>query len=115
MAAGKPKREKWPRIILLVPATDRTCPPRRIYSFGVQKASASDHLFTFLLHDGMEPTNKSVEREMRYPVIHRKIRDQIGSTEKMARFGILLTCILTWRKQKLNFYREMDRILLIHA
>ena len=52
---------------------------------------------------------------MRYPVIHRRVRGQIGSTEKMARFGILLTCILTWRKQKLNFYQEMDRILLIHA
>ena len=78
-------------------------------------ASASNHLFTFLLHEGMEPTNNSVEREMRYPVIHRKVRGQIGSTEKMARFGILLTCILTWRKQKLNFYQEMDRILLAHA
>ena len=52
---------------------------------------------------------------MRYPVIHRRVRGQIGSTEKMARFGILPTCILTWRKQKLNFYQEMDRILLIHA
>ena len=78
-------------------------------------ASASDHLFTFLLHDGMEPTNNSVEREIRYPVIHRKVRGQIGSAGKMARFGILLTCILTWRKQKLNFYQEMDRILLAHV
>ena len=78
-------------------------------------ASASDHLFTFLLHEGMEPTNNSVEREIRYPVIHRKVRGQIGSAGKMARFGILLTCILTWRKQKLNFYQEMDRILLAHV
>ena len=78
-------------------------------------ASASGQLFTFLLHEGMEPTNNSVEREMRYPVIHRKVRGQIGSTGKMARFGILLTCILTWRKRKLNFYQEMDRILLAHV
>ena len=78
-------------------------------------ASASNHLFTFLLHESMEPTNNSVEREMRYPVIHRKVRGQIGSTGKMARFGMLLTCILTWRKRKLNFYQEMDRILLAHV
>ena len=63
----------------------------------------------------MEPTNNSVEREIRYPVIHRKVRGQIGSKEMMSRFGTLLTCILTWRKQKLNFYQEMDRILLAHA
>ena len=60
-------------------------------------ASASDHLFTFLLHEGMKPTNNSVEWEIRYPVIHRKVRGQIGSTGKMARFGILLICIMTWR------------------
>ena len=61
--------------------------------------------------------NKKAETgtEIRYPVIHRKVRGQIGSTGKMARFGILLTCILTWRKQKLNFYREMDRVLLARA
>ena len=77
--------------------------------------SAADYLFIFLLHKGMEPTNNSVEREIRYPVIHRKVRGQIGSKEMMSRFGTLLTCILTWRKQKLNFYREMDHILQIHA
>ena len=77
--------------------------------------SAADYLFIFLLHEGMEPTNNSVEREIRYPVIHRKVRGQIGSKEMMSRFGTLLTCILTWRKQKLNFYQEMDRILLAHA
>ena len=78
-------------------------------------ASASDRLFAFLLHEGLEPTNNSVGWEMRYPVIHRKVRGQIGSTGKMARFGILLICIMTWRKRKLNFYQEMDRILLAHA
>ena len=77
--------------------------------------SAADYLFIFLLHEGMEPTNNSVEREIRYPVIHRKVRGQIGSKEMMSRFGTLLTCILTWRKQKLNFYREVDHILHIHA
>ena len=78
-------------------------------------ASASGHLFTFLLHEGMEPINNSVEREIRCPVIHRKVRGQIGSAGKMAEFGMLPACILTWRKQKLNFYQEMDRILLAHA
>ena len=48
---------------------------------------AADYLFIFLLHEGMEPTNNSVEREIRYPVIHRKVRGQIGSKEMMSRFG----------------------------
>ncbi len=78
-------------------------------------ASAVDHLFTLLLHEGMEPTNGPAERENRTPAMHCKVRSQIGGKGKMSRFGILLTCILTWRKQKLNFYREVDRILQIHA
>ena len=83
--------------------------------FANKLASATGNLFTFLLYEGMEPTNNAAEREIRSLVIHRKIRDQIGSKERMRRFGALLTCILTWRKRGLNFYQEMDRILQVQA
>ena len=53
-------------------------------------ASASDHLFTFLLHEGMKPTNNSVEREMRYPVIHRRFAARL---EIWARWQGLAYCL----------------------
>lgn len=74
--------------------------------------SAAPFLFTFLLHPGMQPTNNHTEREMRPIVLRRKVSGQICSVDGMRRFGILFTCLLIWRKRKLNIYREMDRILL---
>ena len=34
------------------------------------------------------------------------------SVDGMRRFSILFMCLLTWRKQKLDIYCELDRILL---
>ena len=78
-------------------------------------SSAAGNLFTFLRYEGMEPTNNAAEREIRSVVLHRKVRGQIGSEGGMRRFGILLTCILTWRKRKLNFYQELERVLMAQA
>lgn len=75
-------------------------------------SAAAPNPFTFLRHLNMQPTNNPPEREIRYAVVNRKVRGQIGSAEGMRRFGVPLTCILTWRKQKLNLYRELDRILI---
>ena len=78
-------------------------------------SSAAGNLFTFLRYEGMEPTNNAAEREIRSVVLHRKVRGQIGSEGGMRRFGILLTCILTWRRRKLNFYQELERVLMAQA
>ena len=52
MAAGKPKREKWPRIILLVPATD--CMPAPAHLF-IRDAKDQTHRFTRLAHASPKP------------------------------------------------------------
>ena len=85
----------------------RTCPGK----LSNKIVSAAPCLSTFLLHPNMQPTNNHSEREMRPIVLRRKVGGQIGSVEGMRRFGILFTCLLTWRKRKLNIYHEMDRIL----
>ena len=74
--------------------------------------SAAPYLFTFLLHPNMQPTNNHSERELRPIVLRRKVSGQIGSVNGMRRFGILFTCLLTWRKRNLNIYSELDRILM---
>ena len=68
--------------------------------------------FTFLRHRGMQSTNNHTERDLRRPILRRKVSGQMGSVEGMHRFGVLFTCLLTWRKRKLNIYRELDRILM---
>ena len=60
----------------------------------------------------MESINNRIERAVRHIVLRRKVRGQIGSVNGMRRLGILFTCLLTWRKRKLDIYRELDRILL---
>ena len=78
-------------------------------------SAAAPKLFTFLLYPGMEPTNNPAERELR-PIVKRcKISGPIGSVDAMRRFGILFTCLLTWRKRKLNLYDMLDRVLLQQA
>ena len=75
-------------------------------------SAAAENLFTLLRYEGMEPTNNTAEREIQSVLIHHKVRGQIGSENGMRRFGVLLTCILTWQKRRLNFYQKPDRILM---
>ena len=43
----------------------------------------------------MQPTNNHAERELRRPILRRKVGGQTGSVEGMDRFGVLFTCLLT--------------------
>ncbi len=72
------------------------------YCFGTKLKNAVSNLFTFVNHPNMEPTNNESERMLRKMIIHRKIRQRLVSTGGMRMFGILMTCMLTWRKQNLN-------------
>ena len=65
--------------------------------FGRTLDHAAPNLFTFLLHPGMEPTNNLAERSLRPSVIARKIRRALKTTDGMRMFGVLMTCIMTWR------------------
>lgn len=58
-----------------------------------------DHLWTFLDHDGVEPTNNAAERALRHAVIWRKLSFGTQS-EKGSRFvETMLTIIETCRQQ----------------
>ena len=65
--------------------------------FGVTMGRAAPNLFTFLLHPGMEPTNNLAERSLRPSVIAKKIRHSLKTEDGMGVFGILMTCVMTWR------------------
>ncbi len=71
--------------------------------------AASTDLFTFTLYPGVEPTNNHAERQLREPIVHRKIRGQLKCEEGMTVFGRLMTAVSTWKLQGLNPLVEFKR------
>ena len=69
-------------------------------------------LFTFVEHDGVEPTNNRAERALRYIVLWRKIFGQIkGGRRGMERWADLASCLSTWRAQGKSIIEEVARIM----
>ena len=69
-------------------------------------------LFTFLEHEGVEPTNNRAERALRYIVLLRKIFGQIkGGRISMERWGHFATCVMSWRAQGKSIMAEVARIM----
>lgn len=69
-------------------------------------------LFTFVEHDGVEPTNNRAERALRYIVLLRKIFGQIkGGRRSMDRWAHLASCVRTWRAQGKSVMAEISRIM----
>ncbi|MCL5069078.1 MAG: IS66 family transposase [Thaumarchaeota archaeon] len=73
--------------------------------------SASKDLFTFTLFRGVDPTNNHAERQLREPIVHRKIRGQLKSERGIVMFSRLLTAASTWKLQDLNQFAEFKKTL----
>jgi transposase len=82
-----------------------------VLKFVSKVKDASRDLFTFTLYRGVEPTNNHAERELREPIVHRKIRGQLKSEEGMTMFSRLMTAVSTWELQGLNPFVEFRRCL----
>ena len=78
--------------------------------FAVRLENAAPDLFTFIRHPGMEPTNNESERVLRKVVIHRKIRQKLVTVGEKAIFGTIMTCLLTWDKQGLNWFEKLSEV-----
>ena len=64
--------------------------------------NAKDNLFTFLIYDGVEPTNNRAERSLRESVVNRKIRGCFRNQKGMDMFGNLMSCMMTWNIRGCN-------------
>ena len=82
-----------------------------VLKFVSKMKSASKDLFTFTLFRGVDPTNNHAERELREPIVHRKIRGQLKSEKGIKMFSRLLTATSTWKLQDLNQFVEFKTIL----
>lgn len=80
-----------------------------VLKFVSKLMSASEDLFSFTLYPGVEPTNNHAERELREPIVQRKIRGQLKCAEGMTVFSRLMTAVSTWKLQGLNPLTEFKR------
>ena len=80
-----------------------------VVKFVSKLKSASRDLFTFTLYRGVEPTNNHAERQIREPIVHRKIRGQLKSEKGMMIFSRLMTAVSTWKLQGLNPFVEFKK------
>lgn len=82
-----------------------------VLKFVSKLKSASKDLFTFTLYRGVDPTNSHAERQLREPIVHRKIRGQLKSEKGMVMFSRLMTAVSTWKLQELNPFVEFKKCL----
>jgi len=83
-------------------------PSTKVAKFSKQLLKRWDSLFTFIYHEGVQPTNNLAERLIRLGVLTRKISYCTRSTNGQLLRARLLTVSQTCRMQKrdpLNFYR----------
>ena len=73
-------------------------------------AGAQD-LFTFLLRPGMGPTNSLAERSLRPSVIAGNTMHSLKTEDGMSEFGILMTCVMTWRARGQNTCQMFRNLL----
>lgn len=86
----------------------------KVRSFAMKLLKCQDGLFTFLYHEGVEPTNNSAERGVRPAVMWRRIC-QGNKTEKAARITErLLTVTQTCRMQGTDPIDFLAEAILAH-
>ena len=78
--------------------------------FAIQLKNAAPDLFTFIRYPCMEPANNESKRVLRKVVIHRRIRQKLVTVGGMAMFGTIMTCLLTWNKQGLNWFEKLSEV-----
>ena len=73
-----------------------------------------DWLWTFLDHDGVEPTNNAAERSLRHAVIWRKLSFGTPSAKGSRFVETLLTVIETCRQQSRNIFQFLTTAIAAH-
>jgi transposase len=92
------------RRILALLEEGRAMPCRKVRGMCKHMLGLQDALFTFVDHEGVEPTNNAAERALRFAVLWRKGSfgsDSVGGSQFVER---ILTVRATLRSQKRDLY-----------
>ncbi|KXA92825.1 hypothetical protein AKJ64_02095 [candidate division MSBL1 archaeon SCGC-AAA259E17] len=69
------------------------------------------HWFTYVVEPDVDPTNNQAERDLREPIVIRKIIGTLRNEKGTRIFERVMTMIATWKRQGLNPKDEMLRIV----
>lgn len=72
-------------------------------------------LWTFVTHEGVDPTNNAAERSLRGPVIHRKLSHGTQSDDGERFIERALSASVTCRLQKRSLYTYLTQLLTAHT
>ena len=72
-------------------------------------------LWTFITHEGVEPTNNAAERSLRGPVIHRKLSHGTRTDDGEHFIERALSASVTCRLQKRSLFAYLTNLLTAHA
>ena len=72
-------------------------------------------LWTFVTHEGVEPTNNAAERSLRGPVIHRKLSHGTRTDDGERFIERALSASVTCRLQKRSLFAYLADLLTAHA
>jgi transposase len=72
-------------------------------------------LWTFVTHEGVDPTNNAAERSLRGPVIHRKLSHGTQSPDGERFIERALSASVTCRLQKQSLLAYLTQLLTAHA
>jgi hypothetical protein len=70
-----------------------------------------DCWFTFVLVDGLEPTNNRAENALREVVVQRKIFGTLRNEKHSKIYETLMTLTITWKQQKLDLHNTIAQKL----
>ena len=67
--------------------------------------------FTFLEHEGVEPTSNRAERGLRHVVIKRKVSQQTKSDESRQNYAMQVSLYMTSKLQERNYFNYMKDVI----
>ena len=86
----------------------------RTHNFCKELVEHHEHLWTFIDHEDVEPTNNAAERALRHAVIWRKLSFGTQSTSGSHFVERLLTVIETCRRQPRNVFSWLSQAVQAH-
>ncbi|KXA99411.1 hypothetical protein AKJ42_03250 [candidate division MSBL1 archaeon SCGC-AAA261C02] len=66
-----------------------------------------EYWFTYVIEPDVEPTNNQAERDLREPIVIRKIIGTLRNEKGTKIFERIMTMLATWKRQELNVKDEM--------
>lgn len=80
---------------------------RELRKFVTKIRNGIEYWFTFLDHEGVEPTNNRAERALRELIVQRKIMGTLRNEKGATIMERITSCIATWKQQGLNTFAEL--------